>query len=58
MAAAFDDAWATKDWAHRHFAEGLGYWEANVYTWRCCAGIPSTRALATAKFANSLRTRS
>jgi hypothetical protein len=25
------DAWATKDWADRHFAEGLGFWEVNVY---------------------------
>ena len=25
------DVWATTDWAHRHFAEGLGFWEVNVY---------------------------
>ena len=25
------DVWATKDWAHRHFAEGLGFWEVNVF---------------------------
>ena len=25
------DVWATKNWAHRHFAEGLGFWEVNVY---------------------------
>eukprot|EP00966_Prymnesium_polylepis_P028038 648403-Prymnesium_polylepis.1 len=25
------DAWPTKDWGDRHFAEGLGFWEVNVY---------------------------
>ena len=25
------DAWATNNWVHRHFAEGLGFWEVNVY---------------------------
>ena len=25
------DVWGTKDWAHRHFAEGLGFWSVNVY---------------------------
>ena len=25
------DVWDTKDWADRHFAEGLGFWEVNVY---------------------------
>ena len=25
------DVWATKDWADRHFAEGLGFWEVNVF---------------------------
>ena len=25
------DVWETKDWADRHFAEGLGLWEVNVY---------------------------
>ena len=25
------DAWPTIDWADRHFAEGLGFWEVNVY---------------------------
>jgi hypothetical protein len=25
------DVWGTKDWAKRHFAEGLGFWEVNVY---------------------------
>lgn len=25
------DVWATKSWAERHFAEGLGMWEVNVY---------------------------
>ena len=28
---SFADAWPTKDWADRHFAEGLGFWEVNVY---------------------------
>ena len=28
---AMADVWATKDWAHRHFAEGLGFWEVNVF---------------------------
>ena len=28
---AMADVWATTDWAHRHFAEGLGFWEVNVY---------------------------
>ena len=25
------DAWETTDWAARHFAEGLGFWEVNVF---------------------------
>ena len=25
------DAWPTNDWVDRHFAEGLGFWEVNVY---------------------------
>lgn len=25
------DVWRTKSWAERHFAEGLGMWEVNVY---------------------------
>ena len=25
------DVWGTRDWADRHFAEGLGLWEVNVY---------------------------
>lgn len=29
--ASMADAWQTKDWADRHFAEGLGFWEVNVY---------------------------
>ena len=24
------DVWLTKDWAHRHFAEGLGFWSVNI----------------------------
>ena len=28
---AMADVWLTKDWSHRHFAEGLGIWEVNVY---------------------------
>jgi hypothetical protein len=29
--AAMADVWGTRDWADRHFAEGLGLWEVNVY---------------------------
>ena len=29
--AAMADAWGTRDWAERHFAEGLGLWEVNVF---------------------------
>ena len=29
--ACMADAWQTKDWAERHFAEGIGLWEVNVY---------------------------
>ena len=29
--ASMADAWQTKDWAERHFAEGLGLWEVNVF---------------------------
>lgn len=25
------DVWKTKEWTDRHFAEGLGFWEVNVY---------------------------
>jgi len=25
------DVWATLDWGDRHFAEGLGFWEVNVF---------------------------
>ena len=25
------DVWQTTDWVKRHFAEGLGFWEVNVY---------------------------
>ena len=25
------DVWDTKDWGDRHFAEGLGFWEVNVF---------------------------
>jgi hypothetical protein len=28
---AMADVWDTKDWSHRHFAEGLGFWEVNVF---------------------------
>lgn len=28
---AFADVWLTQDWAERHFAEGLGLWEVNVF---------------------------
>lgn len=28
---AFADAWLTKDWGQRRFAEGLGLWEVNVF---------------------------
>ena len=28
---SFADAWETNDWAERHFAEGLGFWEVNVF---------------------------
>ena len=27
------DAWGTVSWEKRHFAEGLGFWEVNVF--RC-----------------------
>ena len=29
--AAMADVWGTRDWMERHFAEGLGLWEVNVY---------------------------
>jgi hypothetical protein len=29
--AAMADVWGTRDWADRHFAEGIGLWEVNVY---------------------------
>lgn len=29
--ASMADAWGTHDWAERHFAEGLGLWEVNVF---------------------------
>ena len=25
------DVWDTKNWTHRHFAEGIGFWVVNVY---------------------------
>eukprot|EP00965_Chrysotila_dentata_P080847 2668610-Pleurochrysis_carterae.AAC.1 len=25
------DVWGTRSWAERHFAEGLGFWEVNVF---------------------------
>lgn len=28
---SFAEAWPTKEWSTRHFAEGLGFWEVNVY---------------------------
>ena len=28
---AMADVWATTQWPHRHFAEGLGFWEVNVF---------------------------
>lgn len=28
---AMADVWGTTDWAKRHFAEGLGFWEVNVF---------------------------
>ena len=28
---AMADVWATHDWAHRHFAEGLGFWEGQIF---------------------------
>ena len=28
---AMADVWDTKQWPHRHFAEGIGFWEVNVF---------------------------
>ena len=25
------DVWGTRDWTHRHFAEGIGFWVVNVF---------------------------
>eukprot|EP00965_Chrysotila_dentata_P102411 3380900-Pleurochrysis_carterae.AAC.1 len=25
------DVWSTHSWAERHFSEGIGFWEVNVY---------------------------